>query len=118
MHVLLPRWDLASTLCSTGAHLLPFFPWLWVGVWWATRCPPSRRPNIWPREDLPELEGAFKALAALIVRVGLLLAAHCDKYVEAQGARPPVRLADILRQSPCHKVGGAGGSRGLVDARL
>ena len=37
-------------------------------------------PNIWPSEDMPELEPAFKTLARLIVDTAVLLARHCDKY--------------------------------------
>ncbi|KAL9648647.1 hypothetical protein ABK040_016277 [Willaertia magna] len=39
-------------------------------------------PNIWPKDDLPELEPAFKKMANLIVDVGLLIAKQCDKYVK------------------------------------
>ncbi|KAK8941632.1 hypothetical protein KSP40_PGU009247 [Platanthera guangdongensis] len=44
------------------------------------RYPHYCRPNIWPINDLPELESAFKALGRLILDVGLLLAYHCDHY--------------------------------------
>ena len=37
-------------------------------------------PNVWPKDDLPELEGAFKVLGKLVVDVGLLLARQCDRY--------------------------------------
>lgn len=37
------------------------------------------RPNIWPTKDVPELESVFKELGQLIVRVGMMLAFHCDK---------------------------------------
>ena len=37
------------------------------------------RPNIWPSQDLPGLEQAFKELGKLIMEVGLLLTTHCDK---------------------------------------
>ncbi|KAG5007991.1 hypothetical protein JHK85_026533 [Glycine max] len=36
--------------------------------------------NIWPRNALPELEVAFKALGKLIFDIGLMLAYHCDQY--------------------------------------
>ena len=68
----------------------------------AARCPALLRPNLWPGADLPALEPAFKALGALIVRVGLLLAAACDRYCAARGGFPP-RLADTLAASTCHK---------------
>lgn len=66
--------------------------------------PAGCRSNIWPAAHLPELEGAFKALGQLIMRVGLLLARHCDKYVASRGVTLPTSLHDILRDSPCPKV--------------
>ena len=39
-------------------------------------------PNIWPSEDLPELQPAFKDLGQLIVKVGHLVGKHTDKYVQ------------------------------------
>ncbi|KAL2915888.1 hypothetical protein HK105_204589 [Polyrhizophydium stewartii] len=39
-------------------------------------------PNVWPKE-LPELREAFMELGQLIVDVGKLVAAHCDKYLVA-----------------------------------
>jgi hypothetical protein len=44
------------------------------------RYPSYCRPNIWPQEQLPELEPAFKVLGQLILEVGMLLAHHCNKY--------------------------------------
>eukprot|EP00744_Colponema_vietnamica_P007069 GILI01010209.1.p2 GENE.GILI01010209.1~~GILI01010209.1.p2 ORF type:complete len:402 (-),score=108.60 GILI01010209.1:234-1439(-) len=38
-------------------------------------------PNIWPTEDLPQLESAFKNLGQLIVRVGSMVASQCDRLV-------------------------------------
>ena len=38
-------------------------------------------PNVWPLESIPELEGAFKDLALLVIQVGRLLAKPCDAYV-------------------------------------
>ncbi|KAL4437794.1 hypothetical protein ABPG77_005706 [Micractinium sp. CCAP 211/92] len=70
----------------------------------AARFPGFCRPNLWPRGELPELEGAFKALGALIIQVGLLLAYHCDKYVAAKAGAPlPCSLRSILADSPCPK---------------
>ncbi|EQC37253.1 hypothetical protein SDRG_05477 [Saprolegnia diclina VS20] len=40
--------------------------------------------NIWPTEEIPELEDAFMKLGQLIVSTGLLVAKQCDKYVESQ----------------------------------
>ncbi|CAA7409936.1 unnamed protein product [Spirodela intermedia] len=68
------------------------------------RYPSYCRPNKWPNTSLPELEGAFKALAKLIMDVGLLLAHHCDKYVsENKALQQGESLEDILGRSRCHK---------------
>ncbi|KAK9149500.1 hypothetical protein Scep_008257 [Stephania cephalantha] len=68
------------------------------------RYPSYCQANIWPRDALPELETAFKALGKLMLDVGLLLAYHCDQYVskrmkifEDEG------LEQILSRSRCHK---------------
>jgi hypothetical protein len=45
------------------------------------RYPSYCRPNLWPKDDLPELEEAFKSLGELIVEVGMLLVERCDQYV-------------------------------------
>lgn len=41
-------------------------------------------PNIWPKDEIPEFEGYFKALGQLIVSVGKLVAKQCDAYVKQQ----------------------------------
>jgi len=46
--------------------------------------PSFASPNIWPTEELPELEPAFMNLGQLIHRVGCSLAVHCDQYVKAR----------------------------------
>jgi isopenicillin N synthase-like dioxygenase len=57
-------------------------------------------PNIWPKEDLPELEPAFKAMGQCIVNVGLLLARHCDKYVKkVLPTYKDFRLYNIIKES-------------------
>ena len=61
------------------------------------------RPNIWPKE-VPELEGAFKALGKIIYDVGIILAAHCNKLLKQKGIRIVPSLQEILEQSKCHKV--------------
>mmetsp|Transcript_13688 Transcript_13688/g.13752 ORF Transcript_13688/g.13752 Transcript_13688/m.13752 type:complete len:222 (+) Transcript_13688:297-962(+) len=38
-------------------------------------------PNIWPTEELPEFEPAFKTLGKSIIEVGKLIAAQCDRYI-------------------------------------
>ena len=40
--------------------------------------------NIWPKEDLPELEAAFKELGQLHYEVGLLMVKHLDKFVKSK----------------------------------
>ena len=43
-------------------------------------------PNIWPSDDLPSLEPAFKELGLIIVSVGELVARQCDAYVQSKCA--------------------------------
>lgn len=60
------------------------------------------RPNIWPSEDLPDLEKVFKDLGTVMIRVGRLLARHCDQY--ARTKYPDVMsLETIIKESPCPK---------------
>ncbi|KAL2652247.1 hypothetical protein R1flu_020375 [Riccia fluitans] len=59
--------------------------------------------NLWPSEDLPELEPAFKEMGSLIKGVGYLLAYHCDKYQYRQSGRTGV-LESTLRHSQAHKA--------------
>jgi len=40
--------------------------------------------NIWPKDDLPELEGAFKDLGKLMYETVLLLAKHIDTFTSAR----------------------------------
>jgi isopenicillin N synthase-like dioxygenase len=62
------------------------------------------RPNIWPRQHLPELEAAFKALGRLMIEVGTLLARRCDDYAVAKlGTENARRLETIIKESPCPK---------------
>jgi len=62
-------------------------------------------PNIWPKEDLPELEFAFKALGQLVVEVGLLVARQCDKYVgKVSPTYTPYRLYNIIKNSKTCKA--------------
>jgi isopenicillin N synthase-like dioxygenase len=48
------------------------------------KLPEFYAPNIWPTEDLPELETAAKDVGRLVVAAGQALAKHCDYYVESQ----------------------------------
>ncbi|XP_024523436.1 uncharacterized protein LOC112343704 [Selaginella moellendorffii] len=65
------------------------------------RYPSYCRANLWPGKELPDLESSFKKLGSLIVKVGLQLAAHCDKHVSRKGG--DARLTDMLKNSLCHK---------------
>jgi hypothetical protein len=44
--------------------------------------PEACLPNIWPKEDFPALEPAFKALGQHVCAVGLLVARQCDRHVK------------------------------------
>ncbi|CAI5494897.1 unnamed protein product [Closterium sp. Naga37s-1] len=69
------------------------------------RFPTYCRPNVWPSQDLPELEPAFKALSRMIVDVGKQLLQHCDSYVHSRNPHvPPGKLLRVVEQSPCHKA--------------
>ncbi|XP_006844382.2 uncharacterized protein LOC18434245 [Amborella trichopoda] len=68
------------------------------------RYPAYCRPNLWPRNHLPELELAFKALGKLMLDIGLMLSYHCDNYVSNGNIMYDYEsLQQILRQSQCHK---------------
>lgn len=70
-----------------------------------SKFPSYTRPNVWPRDDLPELETAFKELGKLIYDVGLLLSRHCDAYVAQAGlGQPAASLRSVISRSPCNKV--------------
>jgi isopenicillin N synthase-like dioxygenase len=62
------------------------------------------RPNIWPTEQLPELEEAFKALGKVIYDVGMLVTEHCSKYLVDKGISMESPLPKVLQKSNCHKV--------------
>ncbi|CAI5485080.1 unnamed protein product [Closterium sp. Yama58-4] len=69
------------------------------------RFPTYCRPNVWPSQDLPQLEPAFKALGRMIVDVGKHLLQHCDAYVHSRNPHvPPGKLLRVVEQSPCHKA--------------
>lgn len=62
-------------------------------------------PNIWPKDDLPELERAFKELGQLIVSVGILVAKLCDAYVKSQcPSYKEMKLTEIIKSSKCCKA--------------
>lgn len=61
--------------------------------------------NIWPKEELPELQEAFKNLGSLITDVGALIAKHCDKYVESRcPSYEKGKLHRIISQSKACKA--------------
>ncbi|KAJ3679903.1 hypothetical protein LUZ60_016181 [Juncus effusus] len=68
------------------------------------RYPSFCRPNKWPTDNLPELEGAFKTLGKLIFDVGLMLAHHCDRYaIHGDSTNKNEGLEQTLKNSRCHK---------------
>ena len=62
-------------------------------------------PNIWPTEELPALEGAFKTLGRLIVEVGKLVAMRCDVFIKSQvPTYQEGRLFSVIDTSLCCKA--------------
>lgn len=66
---------------------------------------PFVHPNIWPTEDLPELEGAFKGLGQLIVDVGAMVAQQVDNYISSKcSTYEPSKLNRVITTSKCCKA--------------
>jgi isopenicillin N synthase-like dioxygenase len=62
-------------------------------------------PNIWPKEELPELETAFKALGQVIISVGKLVAKQADKFVRSKcPTYPENNLENTIETSLCCKA--------------
>ncbi|RYH00700.1 hypothetical protein EON65_48875 [archaeon] len=63
-------------------------------------------PNIWPTDDLPALEPAFKELGLIIVSVGELVARQCDAYVHSKCPSYPATssLQSVIATSKCCKA--------------
>ncbi|KAF9906479.1 hypothetical protein EC991_000648 [Linnemannia zychae] len=63
-------------------------------------------PNVWPKDDLPELEQAFKELGQFIVGVGAQVAKTCDAFVHAQlpTTFSPTHLQDVIQKSKTTKA--------------
>lgn len=58
-------------------------------------------PNVWPKEDLPDLENAGKALSSTIVEVGRKIARICDVLIASEVKEyQPNRLFKTLEESP------------------
>jgi len=56
--------------------------------------------NMWPTEDLPELEGAFKNLGQQICDVGCMLARHIDRMIENDNpAYTKGTMEDVIKTS-------------------
>jgi len=71
------------------------------------RFPQDYHPNLWPKEDLPELEHGFKALGGLMVQVGAHIGRHCDNFLKKKvgdAYQPPNLLESIISQSRVAKV--------------
>lgn len=59
--------------------------------------------NVWPKESLPELEGAFKTLGQEMIRVGILLSLHLDRFIEARHKNYiPGTLSNIIKSHKSH----------------
>jgi len=70
-----------------------------------SKFPSFIHPNIWPKDDLPELESAFKELGQLIVSIGKLVAYQCDQYVHSVNkSYPNNKLENIISKSLCCKA--------------
>lgn len=52
-------------------------------------------PNLWPSDDLPELEPAFQELGRLIADVGRSVTAVCDQYVSSKN--PQFQRGRLMR---------------------
>jgi len=67
--------------------------------------PAFLHPNIWPKDNLPELEVALKDLGQLIVNTGILVAKQCDQYVNHKcPSYSKDKLTNIIKTSKCCKV--------------
>ena len=59
------------------------------------------RPNIWPRDHIPEFEGAFKSLGRLMYDVGLKVADLCDDYLTRLSSTEHRRLRACIERGAC-----------------
>ncbi|KAI8896893.1 hypothetical protein BC833DRAFT_621721 [Globomyces pollinis-pini] len=61
-------------------------------------------PNIWPK-SLPDMKDPSKELGQLIIKVGRLIALHCDKYLkESFDDLPEKFLQNMIDDSLIHKA--------------
>jgi len=68
--------------------------------------PESLLPNVWPSDEhFPKLKPAFHQLGRLMVQVGLLVAAQCDRFVSKLVTIPPeLQLAKLIQESQTCKA--------------
>ncbi len=61
--------------------------------------------NVWPADELPSLEKNFMELGQLIVKVGVMIASQCDKFIESKCATyDKGRLARMLSSNKACKA--------------
>jgi len=61
----------------------------------------SAKNNIWPKDELPELEVAFRELSETMKLVAKMLARLCDEFLKTKGVR--VELAKMIETSKSAK---------------
>jgi isopenicillin N synthase-like dioxygenase len=62
-------------------------------------------PNVWPTEDVPELQNAFKDLGCLIVETGILLSKHIDDFIKKEvPTYEDGKIQKIIQDSKCCKA--------------
>ncbi|KAL9184326.1 hypothetical protein ACHAXT_002412 [Thalassiosira profunda] len=61
-------------------------------------------PNVWPSNNLPDLEAAFTETGRLMHDVGTLVAQRCDAYVSVNCPGYEPKLEKTLRHSKCCKA--------------
>ena len=62
-------------------------------------------PNIWPTDDLPQLEHAFMDLGKTMCSVGQLVAQQCDTFVSSKSSKYETgKLARVLGESKVTKA--------------
>eukprot|EP00941_MAST-03F_sp_MAST-3F-sp1_P005630 g5630.t1 len=67
------------------------------------RWPSFCHPNIWPKEHLPELEGAFMSCGQKVCEVGYMVARECDRYVK-QRVQSIISLEEMIKSSRVTKA--------------
>jgi isopenicillin N synthase-like dioxygenase len=64
------------------------------------KAPEVLSPNVWPKEDFPELEPAFKECGHKVCDVGAQLGHHVDKYVKSKlGDRYTPQLENVIKST-------------------